>query len=236
MCLLLRSTITSSTLKVILLKAGPSCTTSHTCAYHTSSFLLLLAVRDRRVWMLSESWECDVCVSGWRGLFCSSRWLSSAPALPSSNTSCRTKRRRSSWLSFLCRCVFEHVFHVFLMWYYPWLMLVCCRFWLTCPISSSRRRRRARVNTLSGGRSCSWWISSAAEPSCFLSSGVLIFTVIWYVCLCVSVSNRSIRHLQEASNTDGKGVFDRNCVCRKEPFTPGSRTMTKTITYSSQRH
>ncbi|XP_042621603.1 protein GPR108-like isoform X3 [Cyprinus carpio] len=35
--------------------------------------------------------------------------------------------------------------------------------------------------------------------------GVLIFTVIKCVCLCVSVSNRSIRHLQEASNTDGKG-------------------------------
>lgn len=56
--------------------------------------------------------QCFVCrcVVGWKELFSSSRWLSSARVLLSWNTFCPTKRRRSSWSSFLCRsvCVFRH--------------------------------------------------------------------------------------------------------------------------------
>lgn len=85
------------------------------------------------------------------------------------------------------------------------------RSWLMWPTSSSSLQRKVLANTICGRRSCFWWTSSAAEPFSSPSSGqsgrfrrldpqhVRVFLKS-FQCLC-----RSIRHLQEASNTDGKG-------------------------------
>ena len=118
---------------------------------------------------------------GSRELFCSSPWHWLAPAGLLLNTSCLTRKRRSSWLSSPCRCVcvcvcvYESLHSVNL-------------FWLT--LSPAVFQVLANVayiiieSTEEGSSEYYLWkeILFLVDLIC---CGAILFPVVWSVCVCV---------------------------------------------------